>query len=178
MITCAPPPTPTPYQLLGKCFIGLSSQLTCLPAARSPGLGGSSWDTQTDPLLPWRGLTRPHGPSGQTGSAKNAKSPLPATKPGRSAQQRVPKQQAVCPEIGKGTGTVQLGARASLTLHGCACGVCTRRSGSKISINRSQLSPPIEATFLPEVHQISIIPALKLNCDFCLLGQFGCLQPR
>lgn len=92
-ITCAPPPTPTPYQLLGKCFIGLSSQLTCLPAARSPGLGGSSQDTQTAPLLPWTGPAPPHGPSVLSSSARNAKSPLPATKPGRSAQQRVLRQE-------------------------------------------------------------------------------------
>lgn len=116
MITCAPSPTPTPNQLLGKCFMALNSQLTCLPAARTPELGGSSWDTQTPPLLPWRGPSSPDGPSGLTSSARNAKTPLPATKPRGSAHHRVPRQKTVCPATGK--GTAQLGPRASLTPHG------------------------------------------------------------
>lgn len=78
MITCAPPPTPTPNQVLGKCFMALNSQLTCLLAARTPRLGGSFWDTQKT-LLPWRGPSSPDGPSGLTSSARNTKSPLPGT---------------------------------------------------------------------------------------------------
>ena len=118
MITCAPPPTPTPNQLLGKCFMALNTQLVCSPAARTPGLGGSSWDTQTTPLLPQRGPSSPDGPSRLTNSARNAKSPLPATKPGGSAHRRVTRQKSVCPAAGEGTGTAQLRPKASLTLHG------------------------------------------------------------
>lgn len=54
-ITCAPPPTPTPYQLLGKCFIDLSSQLTCLPVARSSGVHPGTHRQ----LLSFHGQVRP-----------------------------------------------------------------------------------------------------------------------
>jgi len=116
-ITCAPPPTPTPNQLLGKGFMALNSQLTRLPAAGAPGLGGSSWDTQT-PLLAWRAPSSPDGPSGLTSSGRNAKSPWSATKPGGSTHPRVPRQKSVCPARGEGMGTAQLGHKASLTPHG------------------------------------------------------------
>lgn len=62
-ITSAPPPTPTPNQLLGNYLMALNSQRTCLPAVRTSGLGGSSWDTQISPLVPRRSPASPDGPS-------------------------------------------------------------------------------------------------------------------